>query len=275
MESSNVLLKKFYVPRDIPVFILKNLLEFIYKIEITGTENIPLVGGAVLVCNHTDWLDVPIIGVYPPRKITFLAKNELFYPQEEAVKLINSPSPLFQNPIFSLIKQPLESILNLWGGITKEHLELWGGVPIIRHFQGDGAKAAVEYYEKVEEQMIEILKSGEILSVFPEGTRTQTGTMAPFKGLAAKIAIRANVPIIPSGISGAWKMSSQEAFLSGKAFKAKINYNIGNPIPPEQFPAGNEKKASKLLTEELEKRVNFLTQNPERRKKSRRFAQIL
>ena len=268
--------KKLFIPREIPAFLMKAALETIYNVEVTGTENVPLNGGAILVCNHTDSLDIPVTGLYLPRKVVFLAKSELFYPQEEIVKAINSPMlPLASLPPLQSARKIIEDILNALGERHKEQLEQWGGVPIVRSFHGEGAKAAVEYYERVEQQMIDILKSGEILAIFPEGTRTSTGMMAPFKALAAKIAIRANVPVIPSGINGAWKMSTPEAFLSGKAFRAKITYNIGNIVPPDQFPTTNEKKSAKLLTEELEKRVHYLIHHQEKRKKSRRFANVL
>jgi 1-acyl-sn-glycerol-3-phosphate acyltransferase len=100
--------------------------------------------------------------------------------------------------------------------------------------------------------------------------------MGSFKALAAKLAIKAQVPIIPTGISGAWNISSPKAFLSGQAFRTKIEYHIGNPVTPEQFPKeANEKKAAKILTEELEKRVYYLTTHYERRGQSRKFTTVL
>jgi 1-acyl-sn-glycerol-3-phosphate acyltransferase len=145
-------------------------------------------------------------------------------------------------------------------------------MPIIRNYHGEDAKAAVSYYEELENYMVSILKSGEIISIFPEGTRTLSGVMGRFKAMAAKIAIRAGVPIIPTGISGAWNLSTPQAILSGQTKSSLIKYNIGVPIYPDSFPQEPEKKAAKILTEELEKKVYFLTTHPERRGKPRRFA---
>ena len=275
MPEIQELIKPFYIPREVPVFILRKLLDLIYKIEITGIHNIPKSGGAVLVCNHTDYLDVLVQGVYLPRKIVFLGKYELFNPHEPIINFLNDKNSPFQNPLLSVLKENLEKFLNQTMEVYSGQLKHWGGMPIIRGYQGNDAKEALRYYENLEEYICEILKSGEIVSIFPEGTRTTTGVMGPFKAMPAKIAIRAGVPVIPSGISGAWNMSKPQAFLSGAAFKTKITYNIGNPIPPEQFPKDNEKKSAKLLTEELEKRVYFLTTHWERRGQSRRFATIL
>ncbi|MCB1141611.1 MAG: 1-acyl-sn-glycerol-3-phosphate acyltransferase [Leptospiraceae bacterium] len=275
MEIFPQSIEPFFIPRDIPVFLFKTLIENIYKIEITGMENIPKTGGAVLVCNHTDALDVPIQGVFLPRKITFLGKYELFNPQEPILQMIRDKNSPLASPLFAPLVSILEENLKNFGDYYAKQMKLWGGMPVIRSFQGTDAKAAVAYYEKLENYMVDILKSGEILSIYPEGTRTETGLMGPFKAMAAKIAIRAKVPLIPSGISGAWKMSTTQAFLSGAAFRTKITYNIGNPIPPDQFPNDSEKKSAKMLTEELEKRVYYLTTHWERRGSSRRFATVL
>lgn len=204
-----------------------------------------------------------------------MGKYEIFNPQEDLVELINREDSFLNTPPLQGMKMTITDSLNFLGKLYSGQLKHWGGMPIIRNYKGMDAKSAVAYYEELENYMCDILHNGEILSIFPEGTRTQTGLMSPFKAMAAKLAIKANVPIIPSGISGAWKMSTPQAILSGAAFKTKIIYNLGNPIPPDQFPKENEKKSAKLLTEELEKRVYFLTTHWERRGQSRRFATVL
>jgi 1-acyl-sn-glycerol-3-phosphate acyltransferase len=275
MEEIEKIIEPFYIPRDVPVALFKAMLERIYTIEVTGLNLFPSSGGAILVCNHTDSLDIPIQAIYLPRRTVFLGKYEIFNPQDDIIQFLNSQASLFSAPPLSLLKTGMEDTLNLFGKIFSGQLKHWGGMPIMRNYRGNDAKSAVAYYEELENYMCDILKSGEILSIFPEGTRTETGVMAPFKALAAKLAIKANVPIIPAGISGAWKMSSPQAFLSGAAFKTKIVFNVGNPIPPDQFPQENEKKSAKKLTEEIEKRVYYLTTHWERRGQSRRFATVL
>lgn len=275
MDEILKLVKSFYIPREIPAYLIKQILTAIYKIEVTGEENIPMQGGAVLVCNHTDALDVPVQGVLLPRKVVFLAKNELFSPQEELLKILSQENSPLNLPALRPLKMLIEDFLNTAADIYSGQMKHWGGMPVVRNYHGTDAKAAVAYYDELEEYIANILRSGEIVSIFPEGTRTTTGVMGPFKALAAKLAIRANVPIIPSGISGAWNMSTPQAFLSGAAFKTKIVYNIGNPITPDQFPRDNEKKSAKMLNEEIEKRVYYLTTHWERRGRSRRFATVL
>lgn len=43
------------------------VMRLFYRIRVTGTENIPEDGGAIIVCNHTSWLDGVIMLVLVPR----------------------------------------------------------------------------------------------------------------------------------------------------------------------------------------------------------------
>lgn len=49
---------------------------FLYRIE--GVENIPTEGGAVIAANHASYLDPPAVGLAMPRKLNFMAKEDLF-----------------------------------------------------------------------------------------------------------------------------------------------------------------------------------------------------
>ena len=52
--------------------------KFIWRLEVTGTENVPLEGGLLIACNHLSLADPPLISVSSPRKLYFFAKEELF-----------------------------------------------------------------------------------------------------------------------------------------------------------------------------------------------------
>ncbi|GBF51580.1 acyltransferase [Leptospira ryugenii] len=256
----------FIIPREVPKTILRNLLELIYDVQVTGSQYIPKEGGALIISNHTDYLDIPVQGTYTDRKIVYLGKYELFHPQEDILRYLNHKNSPFRFPPLSLTKPLIEITLASLGEIYKANLLSWGGTPIIRNAANESdmdKKQAMEYYAKLEDYMVSLMLAGEVLSIYPEGTRSETGEMAPFKAMAAKLAIRAQVPIIPSGISGATNMSKPMAFLTGEAFKAKIRYNIGKPILPSEFPGGPEKKAAKELTEMCEQRVRQLMSAPE------------
>ncbi|HIU64729.1 MAG TPA: 1-acyl-sn-glycerol-3-phosphate acyltransferase [Candidatus Avacidaminococcus intestinavium] len=61
-------------------FILFCFIKVIFRVQVIGKENIPLSGPVVIASNHTSLLDPPIIGVSAPRKVYFMAKQELFMP---------------------------------------------------------------------------------------------------------------------------------------------------------------------------------------------------
>jgi 1-acyl-sn-glycerol-3-phosphate acyltransferase len=71
------------------------------------------------------------------------------------------------------------------------------------------------------------LKRGELVLVFPEGTRTQDGHVGPLKPGLCAIARRSQVPLVPVGIDGAF-----EAWPPGHPLPrpASIRVHVGQPI---------------------------------------------
>lgn len=60
------------------IFVVRWFAKLFYGLEVTGTENVPAEGGAVLACNHLSTWDPPIVGSVTPRRLEFMAKKELF-----------------------------------------------------------------------------------------------------------------------------------------------------------------------------------------------------
>jgi len=54
------------------------LFKIFFKIEVKGKEKIPKKGRFILASNHTSVLDPVVLGVACPRRLYFLAKEELF-----------------------------------------------------------------------------------------------------------------------------------------------------------------------------------------------------
>jgi len=59
-------------------YLTRVLLFLFTRFEVKGKENIPSEGPLVIVVNHLNLADPPIIGVSIKRKAVFLAKEELF-----------------------------------------------------------------------------------------------------------------------------------------------------------------------------------------------------
>ena len=73
------------------------------------------------------------------------------------------------------------------------------------------------------------LKGGISLMVFPEGRRTSTGYMAPFKNGAFKLAVEFGLPLVPVTIDGAYKVMPRHTL---NVTPGKIIITIHDPIMP-------------------------------------------
>ena len=74
----------------------------------------------------------------------------------------------------------------------------------------------------------ERIRAGTTVIVFPEGTRSPTGSLRPFKSGPFHLAIGAQVPIIPVTVSGTQRITPKGSLVV-HAGVAKITY--GKPIP--------------------------------------------
>jgi len=64
-------------------------LKLFYKLDIRGKEAFPKKGSFILAANHLSNLDPPLLAVVSPRKVGFLAKEELFYNKISALYFKN------------------------------------------------------------------------------------------------------------------------------------------------------------------------------------------
>lgn len=84
----------------------------------------------------------------------------------------------------------------------------------------------------------ELMESGIIIWIAPEGTRSKDGKLAPFKKGAFITAIQAKATIIPIGIRGAFNILPARSLRINLKQKAEIH--IGKPIDASQFTADNK-----------------------------------
>ncbi len=50
----------------------------IWRRDVIGVENVPREGGLILASNHASFVDPPLVGSAVPRRVYFMAKQELF-----------------------------------------------------------------------------------------------------------------------------------------------------------------------------------------------------
>lgn len=68
----------FDIIYKISIFLVKVYYIIFYKFSVEGIENIPKTGGGIIACNHKSNNDPPVIAAFVNRKISFVAKKELF-----------------------------------------------------------------------------------------------------------------------------------------------------------------------------------------------------
>lgn len=139
--------------------LLGPLLRLLYRPRVTGLENIPETGPAILASNHLSFSDSFFLPLVCPRRITFLAKAEYFNGK------------------------------GFKGWFSRMFFTGVGQVPIDR----SGATAA----EDALTTGLRILGQGDLLGIYPEGTRSPDGRLYRGKTGVARMALEAGVPVIP------------------------------------------------------------------------------
>ena len=90
--------------------------------------------------------------------------------------------------------------------------------------------------------MVEHLKAGDCVAIYPEGTRTHDGRLGELKGGALLAARMAGVPLVPVGLAGGYRILSRHMALPRPA---KLVVRIGRPIDPA-LPDAQERLVAAL-----------------------------
>ncbi|HBG27863.1 MAG: hypothetical protein A2Y10_09290 [Planctomycetes bacterium GWF2_41_51] len=95
---------------------------------------------------------------------------------------------------------------------------------------------------------VEKLKDGYGLVLYPEGTRTEDGKIADMKPGFGLLARKANIPVVPSVIDGAYECWPRYK----KVFsRGQIYVTYGQPIPAEKIAEMGDREFAKYLTKIL------------------------
>ncbi len=99
-----------------------------------------------------------------------------------------------------------------------------------------------------------LLKNGEPVGIFPEGTRQSADSDEVGEGHAGVsfIAMRAAAPVVPVGISGTEKALPRGAKLP-RFPKVRVHY--GPAVHPDDFAEGGRKERTEAMTREIMSRI--------------------
>ncbi|MBR9699015.1 1-acyl-sn-glycerol-3-phosphate acyltransferase [Candidatus Woesearchaeota archaeon] len=101
------------------------------------------------------------------------------------------------------------------------------------------------------------LKKGDLIMIYPEGTRTLDGKMNKAKTGVARLALAAHVPVIPMGITNTFRILPKK-----KRFprRGKADLNIGKPLYFTQYYGkGSDKKVLRKVTNIIMKEIARLS----------------
>ncbi len=87
----------------------------------------------------------------------------------------------------------------------------------------------------------EVLKQGYSLHIFPEGTRSATGELLPFKRGAFRVAMKGGAPVLPVTIIGSHLITPKKSLVINKG---TITVIIDKPIQPSSFNSIEELMAA-------------------------------
>jgi 1-acyl-sn-glycerol-3-phosphate acyltransferase len=94
-----------------------------------------------------------------------------------------------------------------------------------------------------------IKKYGFSVLVFPEGTRSKTGKMGPFKKGGFVLAVETGIPIVPVSVTGSFNLLPTHTLLIKSG---TINIKVGSPIPVDVYTMENKQELMDKVRIEIE-----------------------
>ena len=171
-------------------------LRLLERVAVTGGEHLPTEPPFVLVSNHSSHLDALVLATLLPRRV-----RPCTFP-------VAAGDTFFTTPVRAALSAGLMNALPMWRRSVGRH-------------------AIADLRERLLGQPCGLI-------LFPEGTRSRTGRMSPFKpGLGMLVAGRP-VPVIPCrlwGTAEAWPATAKMP-LTGRAIRAAV----GPPLRFDDVP---------------------------------------
>jgi 1-acyl-sn-glycerol-3-phosphate acyltransferase len=101
-------------------------------------------------------------------------------------------------------------------------------------------------------KVIRMLRSGDGVLMFPEGTRTPDGTLQPPEPGAGLVALKSGVPVLPARVFGSFECLSRH---QQRLRFGKLRVVIGKPYLPPVPEPGKEREAYLPVAQEMMRRI--------------------
>ncbi|MER6109162.1 lysophospholipid acyltransferase family protein [Streptomyces hirsutus] len=187
------------------------LLRLVFRPRIEGLEHVPSSGAAIVAGNHLSFSDHFLMPSILKRRITFLAKAEYF----------TGPG--------------------IKGRLTAFFFHSAGQIPVDRSGK-DAGQAAIR-------EGLGVLGKGELLGIYPEGTRSHDGRLYKGKVGVAVMALKAGAPVIPCAMIGTF-----EAQPPGKIIPNlhPVVIRFGEPLDFSRYEGMEDERAVlRAITDEI------------------------
>ena len=135
------------------------IVKAIWRPWVVGRRNVPAEGAAILASNHLSVMDSVFLPLMIDRPVSFLAKSDYFTGK------------------------------GFKGWATRMFMKATGQIPIDR----SGGKAS----EASLNTGLQVLGRGDLLGIYPEGTRSPDGKLYRGRTGLARMALEAHVPVVP------------------------------------------------------------------------------
>ncbi len=195
--------------------LLGPLLRLLFRPRTEGLEHVPETGAAIVAGNHLSFSDHFLMPAVLKRRITFLAKQEYF----------TGPG--------------------LKGRLTAAFFRSAGQIPVDRSGKAAGQAAIREG--------LGVLDGGELLGIYPEGTRSHDGRLYKGKVGVAVMALKAGVPVVPCAMVGTFEIQPP-----GKVVPRirRVTIRFGEPLDFSRY-AGmeNDRTVVRAVTDEIMYRI--------------------
>lgn len=180
-----------------------------FRPEVTGLEQLPRTGAAILAANHLSAADEVFTPISARRQVIYFAKSDYFTQS------------------------------GLWGRFQARMFREFGHVPVDRDVPHAAAATIVTG--------VQLLAAGQVLGIYPEGTRSPDGRLHKFRTGVARLALRSGAPVIPVGLIG-----TDHVLRPGdrRWHRAKVAVHFGAPL--DFSGRGEEERSARALREVTE-----------------------